>query len=293
VWLEQTNLPLPYESTKLAPKRYGPFLITQKISDTTYRLKLPEQWKIHDTFHAKLLTPYRQTDKYGPNFLEPPPELLEGEPEWEVEEIMGQWQIRNKRQYLIRWKDYSPAHDSWEDESAVHTPLLIQAYQQRLESQSARQRLSISKKADKTRTKISQPMPPSVTWSGRMSKPTSKAQSASTRVLRIRTSEVIPIKSSPTQSSMSYIFSKPSNSTPNNDTARQSGNASPTPGSSGRHGRPTQAGSTRPVTPQSAAGSINVTIMDLWAANYVFPFVRFDPDSLPTHSDCHEVTYDD
>jgi hypothetical protein len=90
VWLERTNLPLLYESTKLAPKRYGPFPITKKISDMTYRLKLPPHWKIHDTFHAKLLTPYKQTDKYGPNFLEPPPELLEGEPEWEVEEIMGQ-----------------------------------------------------------------------------------------------------------------------------------------------------------------------------------------------------------
>jgi hypothetical protein len=96
VWLERTNLPLPYESTKLAPKRYGPFSITQKISDTTYQLKLPAHWKIHDTFHTKLLTPYRQTDRYGPNFLEPPPELLESEPEWEVKEIMGQRQIRNK-----------------------------------------------------------------------------------------------------------------------------------------------------------------------------------------------------
>jgi Chromo (CHRromatin Organisation MOdifier) domain len=234
---------------------YGPFPITQKISDTTYWLKLPKHWKIHDTFHAKLLTPYRQTDKYGPNFLEPPPELLEGEPEWEVEEIMGQRQIRNKRQYLIWWKDYSPAHDSWEDESAIHAPLLIQAYQQRLNPQPARQRPSISKKSDKTRTKISQPTPPSVTRSGRMSKPTSKAQSASTRVLRIRTSEVVPIKLSPTQSSMSSTFSKPSNSTPNNDTARQSSNTSPTPGSSRRRGRPTRAGSTWPVTPQSATGS--------------------------------------
>jgi hypothetical protein len=96
VWLERTNLLLPYESTKLAPKRYGPFPVTQKISDTTYQLKLPPHWKIHNTFHAKLLTPYKQTDKYRPNFLEPPPELLEGEPEWEVEEIMGQRQIRNK-----------------------------------------------------------------------------------------------------------------------------------------------------------------------------------------------------
>jgi Chromo (CHRromatin Organisation MOdifier) domain len=113
---------------------------------------------------------------------------------------MGQRQIRNKRQYLIQWKDYSPAHDSWEDESAIHAPLLIQAYQQRLESQSARQKPSISKRADKTRTKLSQPTPPSVTWSGRMSKLTSKAHSTSTQVLHIRTSEVEPIKLSPTQS---------------------------------------------------------------------------------------------
>jgi Chromo (CHRromatin Organisation MOdifier) domain len=227
----------------------------KKISDMTYRLKLPPHWKIHNTFHTKLLTPYRQTDKYGPNFLEPLPELLEGEPEWEVEEIMGQRQIWNKRQYLIRWKGYSPAHDSWEDESAVHAPLLIQAYQQCLKPQSAQQRPSISKKADKTRIKISQPTPPSVTRSGRMSKPTSKVQSTSTRVLHIRTTEIEPMKSSPTQPSMSFTFSKPSSSTSNNDTARQLSNASPTPSSSGRHGGPTWAGSTQPVTPQSTAGS--------------------------------------
>jgi hypothetical protein len=91
-----------------------------------------------------LLTPYKENDKYRPNFLEPPPELLNGEPEWEVEEIMGQRQYRNKRQYLVRWKDYSPAHDSWENESNIHTPLLIKAYQQCLEAQSAAQRKSVS-----------------------------------------------------------------------------------------------------------------------------------------------------
>jgi Chromo (CHRromatin Organisation MOdifier) domain len=197
--------------------------------DTTYQLKLPPHWKIHDTFHAKLLTPYKQTDKYGPNFLEPPPELLDGEPEWEVEEIMGQWQNWNKRQYLIRWKDYSPAHDSWEDESAIHTPLLIQAYQQRLEPQSAKQRPSISKKADKTRVKISQPTPPSATRSGRMSKTTSKVQSASTQTLHIRTLKVEPIKLSPNQSPMSFTFSKPSSSTSDNDTVQQPHNTDPSP----------------------------------------------------------------
>jgi hypothetical protein len=36
-----------------------------------------------------------------------------------------------------------------------------------------------------------------------------------------------------------------------------------------------------------------VTIMDLWTATYVFPSYCSDPDSLPTHSDCHEVAYAD
>jgi len=40
-------------------------------------------------FHASLLTPYKETDEHGTNFLEPPPELIEGEEEWEVEQILG------------------------------------------------------------------------------------------------------------------------------------------------------------------------------------------------------------
>jgi hypothetical protein len=99
-------------ASKLAPKRYGPFPVTRKISDVSYKLKLPPTWKIHDTFHTGFLMSYKENDKYGPNFLEPPPELLNSKPEWEVEEIMGQRQYQNKRQYLVRWKDYSPAHDS-------------------------------------------------------------------------------------------------------------------------------------------------------------------------------------
>ena len=41
-----------------------------------------------NVFHASLLTPYRETDQHGPNFLEPLPDIIEGEPEWEVERIL-------------------------------------------------------------------------------------------------------------------------------------------------------------------------------------------------------------
>jgi len=68
VWLEGKNLRLPYQATKLVPKRYGPFKIIKEISPVAYQLALPLTWKIHDMFHASLLSPYRKTTTYSPNF---------------------------------------------------------------------------------------------------------------------------------------------------------------------------------------------------------------------------------
>jgi len=89
VWLEGTNLRLPANATtKLAPRRYGPFTVAAQVSKVTYQLRLPLTWKIHNIFHASLLTPYKETDQHRPNFIEPPLEIVEGEEEWEIEKIL-------------------------------------------------------------------------------------------------------------------------------------------------------------------------------------------------------------
>ena len=79
VWLDSKNLRFFQDHKKLRLKRQGPFKITEVLGPLTYRLQLPPQWKIHDVFHATLLTPYRETEAHGPNFAYPLPDDIEGE----------------------------------------------------------------------------------------------------------------------------------------------------------------------------------------------------------------------
>ena len=91
VWLEGKNLHTSHPFPKLAPKRYGPFLVEQVVNPVVFKLKLLEQWKqkrLHPVFHTSLLTPYKEMEEHGANFLEPPPDVVEGEEEYEVEQVL-------------------------------------------------------------------------------------------------------------------------------------------------------------------------------------------------------------
>ena len=80
-----------------------------------------------------LLTPYQETSEHGTNFHELPPELIEGEEEYEVEQVLNSRRHgkTKKLQFLIRWKGYSAAHNSWESADGVHAPVLVEKYFQR------------------------------------------------------------------------------------------------------------------------------------------------------------------
>ena len=96
VWLEAKHLALPYQTTKLAPKRHGPFKITKKVSPVAYQLALPVAWTIHNIFHASLLTPYCETIEHGVNYTRPPPDLIKDTKEYEVKAIVNHHHFRHK-----------------------------------------------------------------------------------------------------------------------------------------------------------------------------------------------------
>ena len=89
VWLEVQNLKCSITNPKFAPKREGPFTITKVLSPITYQLRIPKTWKIHLVFHATLVLSYCENNVYSPNFPAPPPDLIVGEEEYKIDQILS------------------------------------------------------------------------------------------------------------------------------------------------------------------------------------------------------------
>ena len=132
VWLEAKNLSLMHGSSKLASRHHSPFKILHVISTVAYELELPKHWKIYPVFHASLLTPYVETVVHGSNFLQPPPDIIDGQEEYEVEQILSHQTFGHQKQlqYLVKWQGYLSSDNTWELAENLHADELVQEYRQ-------------------------------------------------------------------------------------------------------------------------------------------------------------------
>jgi hypothetical protein len=150
VWLEAKNLKLPYLSKKIAPKRTGPFRISEVLSPVSYRLLLPTGWRIHNVFHSALLTPFKETDIHGPSYPSPIPDIIDGEEEFEIEGILKHKIRKGKTQFLIRWKNCPTTEDSWEpEENVAHAQDAVKEYWTRIKTHEGRRRKAPTTKSKK------------------------------------------------------------------------------------------------------------------------------------------------
>jgi hypothetical protein len=78
---------------------------------------------LHPVFNVVKLTPASADPIPGCHpKLPPPPELVDGEEEYEVEEILDSKMFRGRLRFLIKWKGYGREHNSWEYATEVHAP---------------------------------------------------------------------------------------------------------------------------------------------------------------------------
>ena len=128
VLLSTKNLKLKNPgSPKFLPRFVGPFKVTDRIGKVAYRLMLPASMKCHPVFHIGLLEPYKTDGRVHPP---PPPVAVDGELEFEVEQLLDYRESRNGRnqEYLVKWAGYGAEHNTWEPVKHLNCDKLVQEY---------------------------------------------------------------------------------------------------------------------------------------------------------------------
>uniref|UniRef100_A0A8C5MU45 Chromo domain-containing protein n=1 Tax=Leptobrachium leishanense TaxID=445787 RepID=A0A8C5MU45_9ANUR len=131
VWLSTRHIRLKVPSMKFAPRFIGPYKILRCINPVSYALQLPPSLRIPNTFHVSLLKPLLCNRFTRPERLPPPPVVVDGCPEFEVESILDSRRSRNRLQYLVHWRGYGPADRSWVSLRDLHAPRLLAAFHRR------------------------------------------------------------------------------------------------------------------------------------------------------------------
>jgi len=114
VYLDASDIKMTRLSPKLSHRRLGPFEIERQVRPLAYRLKLPHGLRqLHPVFNVVKLSAAPDDPIPGrkPRAL-PPPIVVNGEPEWEVEKVLDSRWHRRRFQFLIKWQGFSREHNS-------------------------------------------------------------------------------------------------------------------------------------------------------------------------------------
>jgi transposase InsO family protein len=111
VYLSAKNLKVERPSRKLSDQWKGPYDILEQIGNS-YRLKLPEGSAIHDVFAPDVLTKDSNDPLPGQEMPKPSGEVIAGQEEYDVDEILAVKLVRGDLFYRASWIGHDP-DPSW------------------------------------------------------------------------------------------------------------------------------------------------------------------------------------
>ena len=88
--------------------------------------------RLHPVFNVVKLSLAPPDPIPGRRTSPPPlPEIVDGEEEWVVEEILDSRMVNWKLHYLVKWEGFGVEHNSWEPWDNVHAPELVADFYRR------------------------------------------------------------------------------------------------------------------------------------------------------------------
>ena len=133
VWLDASDINQARPARKLSHRFLGPYEVVKPVGIGAYKLKLPpELSRLHDVFPVVKLEKAERdpiTQRIPPPA--PPPVLVDGEEEWEVETVLDFRARRYGRPaYLVKWKGYEERN--WvRPEDLVNAPDVVADFHRR------------------------------------------------------------------------------------------------------------------------------------------------------------------
>jgi hypothetical protein len=93
-------------------------------------VQLPVKYsRLHDVFPVSLLEKWYSGQDQK---LLPLPELVDGEEEWEVEDIVDHKNVGDERRFLVKWAGWPAEYNTWEPrEHFANAKKIITAYEQK------------------------------------------------------------------------------------------------------------------------------------------------------------------
>jgi hypothetical protein len=147
---DDLNVKFELKASKLQHKFVGPFKIVDIVTPVTYKLELPNIYKVHPVFHVSKLRRYFETNEERfpgreDDTIQPPPPVItdDGNQEYEVERILDKKTFNDSKgkkkksvvKYLVKWRGYADCDNSWEPlENLVNCPDLVKQFEEQCQA---------------------------------------------------------------------------------------------------------------------------------------------------------------
>src|ERR1700738_378118 len=127
VWVTKKNWKTNRPSRKLGYQMAGPYEVLERVGNA-YRLRLPDSIQVHPIFSPDKLRKAAIDPLPGQKNEPPLPIQVNGNEEWEVDEILASRLVRGTLKYQVSWKGYDPDPTWYPAWNFVGSPQLIQQF---------------------------------------------------------------------------------------------------------------------------------------------------------------------